>query len=65
MIGPEGGFSKKELEYNCTHISLAPSILRADTAALVALAYCNLHIQHYTEDHVIVRYAENEYLSSR
>ena len=42
LIGPEGGFSKRErdhlssLKQSCT-ISLGPRILRADTAAVAAL----------------------------
>jgi 16S rRNA (uracil1498-N3)-methyltransferase len=42
LIGPEGGFSREEIarlrqEENVLAISLGPRILRADTAALVAL----------------------------
>ena len=42
LIGPEGGFSKKEREYiaqmeNSHSVSLGPRILRADTAAVAAL----------------------------
>ena len=42
LIGPEGGFSKKEREYianmeNSYSFSLGPRILRADTAAVTAL----------------------------
>jgi 16S rRNA (uracil1498-N3)-methyltransferase len=43
MIGPEGGFSPAELEMLARHpfvtmVGLGPTILRADTAALAALA---------------------------
>ena len=43
LIGPEGGFSQGEREYLCsqpfvTAIGLGPRILRADTAAVAALA---------------------------
>lgn len=43
LIGPEGGFTPKEREMllarkNCLPISLGPRILRADTAAVAALA---------------------------
>ena len=43
LIGPEGGFSQNEREYiasmeNSHSISLGPRILRADTAAVAALA---------------------------
>lgn len=49
MIGPEGGFSKEELKHitslkfiKSTH--LGPKILRAETAALTALAIANTFI---------------------
>ena len=43
LIGPEGGFEERELEMLARHpgavtVSLGPRILRADTAALAALA---------------------------
>src|SRR4029079_4171237 len=43
LIGPEGGFSSAELEAvrrikDVTSVGLGPRILRADTAALAALA---------------------------
>jgi 16S rRNA (uracil1498-N3)-methyltransferase len=43
MIGPEGGFAPAELDAlrklpNCTAVGLGPRLLRADTAALSALA---------------------------
>ena len=43
-IGPEGGFSPKEIQYAeahaawCRTVSLGPRILRAETASLAALA---------------------------
>lgn len=43
-VGPEGGFAADEVEdaraHGFTTISLAPRILRAETAALVATALC-------------------------
>ncbi|CAF25798.1 16S rRNA (uracil(1498)-N(3))-methyltransferase [Bartonella quintana] len=46
LIGPEGGFSKEERSFLKKHsfvipIPLGPRILRADTAAVVALALLN------------------------
>jgi 16S rRNA (uracil1498-N3)-methyltransferase len=43
LIGPEGGFSQDERETlskrpNVVRLSLGPRILRADTAAVAALA---------------------------
>jgi len=38
LIGPEGGWSERELALTSAHASLGPRNLRADTAALVALA---------------------------
>lgn len=44
IIGPEGGFSPQEVEQSqaagFTPLSLGPSILRAETASIVALAVC-------------------------
>jgi len=42
-VGPEGGFNAEERELasaheNCVRVSLGPRILRADTAAVAALA---------------------------
>ncbi len=37
-IGPEGGFSPSELGHFVIHANLGPSILRTDTAAIVAAA---------------------------
>ncbi len=47
LIGPEGGFSQRELEHLrrlpfARGISLGPRVLRADTAALAALTYLQL-----------------------
>ena len=43
-IGPEGGWSPEEMalftEHNWTHVTLGPRILRAETAAIAALAIC-------------------------
>lgn len=38
LIGPEGGWSERELSLASVHASLGPRNLRADTAAVVALA---------------------------
>lgn len=42
VVGPEGGFSEKEIEFAIAHqyqpLSLGPSILRTETAVTVALA---------------------------
>ena len=43
LIGPEGGFADTELDYLgklsfVTRVGLGPRVLRADTAALAALA---------------------------
>jgi len=38
LIGPEGGWSDRELQQVSLHATLGPRNLRADTAALVALA---------------------------
>ncbi|VAW96222.1 16S rRNA (uracil(1498)-N(3))-methyltransferase [hydrothermal vent metagenome] len=46
IIGPEGGFSKNELEeiaqYQFTQVKLGPRILRAETAAITAIATLQL-----------------------
>ncbi|GAA4660707.1 16S rRNA (uracil(1498)-N(3))-methyltransferase [Bartonella pachyuromydis] len=49
LIGPEGGFSEKERDFLKKHsfvipISLGPRILRADTAAVAALALLNVTV---------------------
>ena len=49
LIGPEGDFSEKErkliIDLNQTHsISLAKNILRAETAAVVAVTLVNYHL---------------------
>jgi len=49
IIGPEGDFSEKErkliIDLNQTHsISLAKNILRAETAAVVAVTLVNYHL---------------------
>lgn len=44
IIGPEGGFSSKELSFAenfCTKMNLGKRILRVDTAVVTALAYVN------------------------
>ena len=44
IVGPEGGFSKSELEYSnrfCAKMSLGSTILRVDTAVVAALSYVN------------------------
>ncbi|MFN3682270.1 MAG: RsmE family RNA methyltransferase, partial [Nitrospira sp.] len=42
LIGPEGGWSKEEVlmaqRAGCTFITLGPSILRAETAAITAIS---------------------------
>jgi len=44
VVGPEGGFAKEEVEearaHGFTVVGLAPRILRAETAALVAATLC-------------------------
>lgn len=49
LIGPEGGFSADERQYlvtqtNVTQLGLGPRILRADTAAVAALAIVQAHL---------------------
>ncbi len=50
VVGPEGGFSEKELEIlknkNCKFISLGDITLRAETAVLVALSLLNFPINY-------------------
>lgn len=38
LIGPEGGFDQVELASGVPHVALAPSVLRVETAAVVAAA---------------------------
>jgi 16S rRNA (uracil1498-N3)-methyltransferase len=50
LIGPEGGFTEKELDLMAAHptvtlVSLGPSILRAETAALYALSTVSCAVQ--------------------
>ncbi len=49
LIGPEGGFDKKEiaeaLDCGCKTVSLGKRILRTETAAITALAMCMLNIE--------------------
>jgi len=44
-IGPEGGWTPEEMqlftEHNWQHVTLGPRILRAETAAIAALAICS------------------------
>jgi len=54
LIGPEGGFSNEEREYlaehkNVTKLGLGPRILRADTAAVAALAIIQAHLGDWYE----------------
>ncbi|WP_208435102.1 16S rRNA (uracil(1498)-N(3))-methyltransferase [Bartonella phoceensis] len=55
LIGPEGGFSEKERSFLKKHpfvipISLGPRILRADTAAVAALALLNVTVVDWSID---------------
>ena len=47
-IGPEGGWSPEEMalftQHNWTHVTLGPRILRAETAAIAALAIAGAHL---------------------
>lgn len=47
LIGPEGGFAPEELaradEYHWQLVTLAPAVLRIETAALAAAAVCNCY----------------------
>ena len=36
LIGPEGGWDDAELDLSVPHVELAPSVLRAETAAVAA-----------------------------
>ncbi|MEJ2690742.1 MAG: RsmE family RNA methyltransferase [Deltaproteobacteria bacterium] len=48
ITGPEGGFSENEIasarQHQCTTVSLGPLTLRAETAALVAMAIVQHHL---------------------
>ncbi len=46
VVGPEGGFSDEEIPAGATRVSLGPSILRVETAALVAAA---LYLDRFTK----------------
>ncbi|WP_019219809.1 16S rRNA (uracil(1498)-N(3))-methyltransferase [Bartonella florencae] len=53
LIGPEGGFSEEERNFLKKHpfvipISLGPRILRADTAAVAALALLNVTMENWS-----------------
>ncbi|WP_455481010.1 16S rRNA (uracil(1498)-N(3))-methyltransferase [Bartonella sp. B12(2025)] len=53
LIGPEGGFSEEERNFLKKHpfvvpISLGPRILRADTAAVAALALLNVVLEDWS-----------------
>ncbi|WP_455475902.1 16S rRNA (uracil(1498)-N(3))-methyltransferase [Bartonella sp. B17] len=55
LIGPEGGFSEEERSFLKKHpfvipISLGPRILRADTAAVTALALLNVTVGNWSID---------------
>jgi 16S rRNA (uracil1498-N3)-methyltransferase len=47
-IGPEGGWTPEEMslftQHNWTHVTLGPRILRAETAAIAALAIAAAHL---------------------
>ncbi|MDB1135595.1 16S rRNA (uracil(1498)-N(3))-methyltransferase [Candidatus Anaplasma sp. TIGMIC] len=52
IIGPEGGFSRDELDYAATFsesMSLGSRVLRVDTAVVAALAYVNEYC-NFTEE---------------
>jgi 16S rRNA (uracil1498-N3)-methyltransferase len=38
LVGPEGGWSDRELEADLPHLGLGPNVLRAETAAVTAAA---------------------------
>ena len=48
-IGPEGGWSPEEMSlftaHNWTHVTLGPRILRAETAAIAAIAIVSSAMQ--------------------
>ncbi len=47
-IGPEGGWTAEEMnlftQHNWTHVTLGPRILRAETAAIAAIAIAGAHL---------------------
>ena len=47
-IGPEGGWTPEEMtvftQHNWTHVTLGPRILRAETAAIAAIAIASTHL---------------------
>jgi 16S rRNA (uracil1498-N3)-methyltransferase len=49
-VGPEGGFTKEEMEQARGHgwqvLSLGPRILRIETAAIVLAAWANLPVRY-------------------
>jgi 16S rRNA (uracil1498-N3)-methyltransferase len=54
-IGPEGGWTPEEMalftQHKWTHVTLGPRILRAETAAIAALAICGAHLEPRTSRH--------------
>lgn len=52
VIGPEGGFSKEEIDLGqkngFTTLSLGPLILRVDTAAISAITLTQYHVGYFT-----------------
>jgi len=50
-IGPEGGWTQEEISLFTTHawtpVTLGPRILRAETAAIAALAIASAHLTTY------------------
>jgi len=52
-IGPEGGWTAEEMalftEHRWTHVTLGPRILRAETAAIAALAIATAQMQQATD----------------
>jgi 16S rRNA (uracil1498-N3)-methyltransferase len=49
-VGPEGGWAPDEISlfttHNWTHVTLGPRILRAETAAIAALAIAGAALQN-------------------
>ncbi len=52
-IGPEGGWTPEEMslftQHSWTHVTLGPRILRAETAAIAAIAIVGAAIQQVSE----------------